>query len=76
MSFSARLYVADKALDQGRGGISRLAELTGMRSARKRVADDHHQSGRGIGKAKEVSAYRGRKDTGGRCRPQESRTGG
>jgi hypothetical protein len=26
----ARLFVADKALDQGRGGISRLSELTGM----------------------------------------------
>jgi hypothetical protein len=26
----ARLYVADKALDQGRGGISRMSELTGM----------------------------------------------
>ena len=28
--YQARLFVADKALDQGRGGISRLAELTGM----------------------------------------------
>jgi hypothetical protein len=28
--YQARLYVADKALDQGRGGISRLSELTGM----------------------------------------------
>ena len=28
--FQARLFVADKALDQGRGGISRLAALTGM----------------------------------------------
>src|ERR1700687_6187858 len=26
----ARLFVADKALDQGRGGISRLSEFTGM----------------------------------------------
>src|ERR1700687_3541814 len=26
----ARLFVADKALDQGRGGISRLSELTRM----------------------------------------------
>jgi len=26
----ARLFVADKALDQGRGGISRMSELTGM----------------------------------------------
>lgn len=28
--FQARLFVADKALDQGRGGISRMSELSGM----------------------------------------------
>jgi DNA-binding phage protein len=28
--YQARLFVADKALDQGRGGVSRLAKLTGM----------------------------------------------
>jgi hypothetical protein len=28
--YQARLFVADKALDEGRGGISRLSELTGM----------------------------------------------
>jgi transposase len=28
--FQARLFVADKALDQRRGGISRMSELTGM----------------------------------------------
>ncbi len=28
--YQARLFVADKALDAGRGGISRLSELTGM----------------------------------------------
>jgi Rhodopirellula transposase DDE domain len=28
--FQARLFVADKALDQKRGGISRMSELTGM----------------------------------------------
>jgi len=28
--FQARLFAADKALDQGRGGISRMSELTGM----------------------------------------------
>jgi DNA-binding MarR family transcriptional regulator len=28
--YQARLFVADKAQDQGRGGISRLSELTGM----------------------------------------------
>jgi predicted transcriptional regulator len=28
--FQARLFVADKALDHGRGGISRMSALTGM----------------------------------------------
>ena len=28
--FQVPLFVADKALDQGRGGISRMSELTGM----------------------------------------------
>jgi hypothetical protein len=28
--FQARLFVADKAIDQGRGGISRMSGLTGM----------------------------------------------
>jgi hypothetical protein len=28
--YQARLFVADKALDQGRGGVTRLSELTGM----------------------------------------------
>jgi len=39
--YQARLYVADRALDQGRGGISRLAKLTGMSrtTITKAVAD-------------------------------------
>ena len=28
--YQARLFVADKALDQGRGGVTRLSELSGM----------------------------------------------
>ena len=28
--YQVRLFVADKALDWGRGGISRLSQLTGM----------------------------------------------
>src|ERR1035437_6357323 len=28
--YQSRVFVADKALDQGRGGLSRLSELTGM----------------------------------------------
>ena len=39
--YQARLYVADKALDHGRGGITRLSELTGMSrtTITKAVAD-------------------------------------
>ena len=28
--YQARLYVADRAMDQGRGGITRLSKLSGM----------------------------------------------
>src|SRR5213594_2663157 len=28
--YQARLYVADRAMDRGRGGITRLSKLTGM----------------------------------------------
>src|SRR5437867_8636784 len=28
--YQARLYVADRAIDHGRGGITRLSKLTGM----------------------------------------------
>ena len=39
--YQARLFVADKALDQGRGGITRLSELTGLSrtTITKAVAD-------------------------------------
>src|SRR5258708_40308699 len=39
--YQARVFVADKALDQGRGGITRLSELTGMSrtTITKAVAD-------------------------------------
>jgi hypothetical protein len=39
--YQARLFVADKALDQGRGGITRLSALTGMSrtTITKAVAD-------------------------------------
>src|ERR1035438_9453189 len=39
--YQARLFVADKALDQGRGRITRLSELTGMSrtTITKAVAD-------------------------------------
>jgi len=42
----ARLYVADKALDLGRGGISRLSELTGMSRTTITKAVQELQSGK------------------------------
>jgi hypothetical protein len=44
--FQARLFVADKALDQGRGGISRLSKLTGMSrtTITKAVAELHSRT--------------------------------
>jgi transposase len=42
----ARLFVADKALDQGRGGISRLSELTGMSRTTITKAAAELESGR------------------------------
>jgi len=44
--FHARLYVADKALDLGRGGISRLSELTGMSRTTITKAVGQLQSGK------------------------------
>src|SRR6266513_875615 len=42
----ARLYVADKALDLGRGGISRLSELTGMSRTTITKAVEELESGK------------------------------
>lgn len=42
----ARLYVADKAVDLGRGGISRLSELTGMSRTTITKAVEELQSGK------------------------------
>ena len=39
--YQARLYVAYRALDQGRGGISRLSKLTGMEALRIRRHKTH-----------------------------------
>jgi len=44
----ARLYVADKALDLGRGGISRLSELTGMSRTTITKAIGELQSGKKV----------------------------
>jgi hypothetical protein len=41
--FQARLFVADKALDLGRGGISWLSQLTGMsRTTSTKVVQELH----------------------------------
>src|SRR5439155_11920851 len=42
----ARLFVADKALDQGRGGISRLSEVSGMSRTTSTKAIAELESGR------------------------------
>ena len=59
----ARLFVADKALDLGRGGVSRLAELTGISRTTITKAVGELTSGRGLrpgggGRIREVGAGR------------------
>ena len=44
--FQARLFAADKALDLGRGGISRLAVLTGLSRTTITKAVEELESGR------------------------------
>src|SRR5450759_4208147 len=44
--FQARLFAADKALDLGRGGISRLAALTGLSRTTITTAEEELGSGR------------------------------
>jgi len=54
--YQARLYVADKALDQGRGGISRWSRLTGMsRTTITKGVTELNQ--RGIGCAKTAKLH-------------------
>ena len=63
--FQARLFVADKALDQGRGGMSRMAELTGMSRTTITKAAAELASGKELelgvgGRVREVGAGRRR----------------
>src|SRR5215831_4556649 len=63
--FQRRLFVADKALDQGRGGISRMSELTGMSRTTITKAAAELASGRKLelgvgGKVREGGAGRKR----------------
>lgn len=46
--FQARLFVADKALDLGRGGISWLSQITGMSRTTITKAVQELQSGKGL----------------------------
>src|SRR5260370_21359078 len=61
--FQARLFAADKALDLGRGGISRLAALTGLSRTTITKAVEELESG---GKVVSVGAGRGARVGGGR----------
>src|SRR5689334_10216904 len=61
--FQARLFAADKALDLGRGGISRLARLTGLSRMTITKGVGELQAGRkrvrpGEGRVREVGGGR------------------
>ena len=61
--FQARLFAADKALDLGRGGISRLARLTGLSRTTITKGVGELQAGRkltgpGEGRVREVGGGR------------------
>jgi Rhodopirellula transposase DDE domain len=70
--YQARLYVADRALDQGRGGISRLSKLTGMsRTTITKAAADLN----GRGKLRKARQGRIREVGGGRKKVEEADPG-
>src|SRR5215831_14473013 len=60
--FQARLFAADKALDLGRGGISRLSTLTGLSRTTITKAVEELQSGkplsRGEGRVRRIGGGR------------------
>jgi hypothetical protein len=63
--FQARLFAADKALDLGRGGISRLSALTGLSrttitKAAKELEDSRRLANPGEGRVREVGGGRKR----------------
>src|ERR1035441_2333193 len=60
--FQARLFAADRALDLGRGGISRLAALTGL--SRTTITKAVEELGSG-GKLVNPGEGRGRRGGGG-----------
>ena len=70
--YQARLYVADRALDHGRGGISRLSKLTGMsRTTITKAAGELNRRG----KLTEAGEGRIREAGGGRRKVEESDPG-
>lgn len=70
--YQARLYVADRALDQGRGGISRLSKLTGMsRTTITKAAAELNRRG----KLAEAGEGRIRETGGGRKKVEEADPG-
>ena len=70
--YQARLYVADRALDHGRGGVARLSKLTGMsRTTITRAVAEL----RGEGKLSEAGEGRIREAGGGRKKMEETDPG-
>ena len=67
--YQARLYVADRALDQGRGGITRLWQLTGI--SRTTITKAVSEL-RGRGRLVEAAEGRVRQAGGGRKKAEEA----
>src|SRR2546426_11261542 len=70
--FQARLFAADKALDLGRGGISRLSALTGLSRTTITKAVEELESG---GKLVSGGEGRGRQGGGGGKKIEEGEPG-
>ena len=70
--YQARLFVADKALDQGRGGVTRLSELSGMSRMTITKAVAELSSGK---KLAEAESGRMREAGGGRKKVEETDPG-
>src|SRR5882762_9784623 len=67
--FQARLFAADKALDLGRGGISRLSALTGLSRTTITKASEELQGGRKL--VKPGAEGRVRRAGGGRKKVEQ-----
>ncbi len=71
--FQARLFAADKALDLGRGGISRLSALTGLSRTTITKASEELQGGRKL--VKPGAEGRVRRAGGGRKKVEQADPG-